>query len=100
MDILADVAVLQVARNRFNRHGPSCPGLEGSHCKRKAFQSANLTIVAFGPQTSLAALAASVEKRDWETATRNMQRAMAVDIAVLTSSFAEAVVVSDRLVQY
>lgn len=44
-------------------------------------------------QTSLATLAASVDRRDWETATRNLQRAMAVDKAITTSAFAESVVV-------
>ena len=45
-------------------------------------------------QTSLAALASAREKGDFEAATRNIQRAMAVDKAISGSAFAEAVVVS------
>lgn len=50
-------------------------------------------------QTSLATLAASVDRRDWETATRNVQRAMAVEKAITTSAFAESVVVRSRLLR-
>jgi hypothetical protein len=50
----------------------------------------------YAEQTSLTALALSVDKRDWETATRNIQRAMSVDKAILSSGFAEAVVVRYR----
>lgn len=45
-------------------------------------------------KTAILAIASSMEKQDWESATRHMQRARAIDAAVLNSSFAEAVVVS------
>ena len=45
-------------------------------------------------KTAIQSIAASVEKHDWETATRHIQRARAIDPAVLNSSFAGAVVVS------
>lgn len=45
-------------------------------------------------KTSIASLDVAMQKEDWEAATRSMQRASAIDPAVVASGFAEAVVVS------
>lgn len=47
-------------------------------------------------KSAIASLDAAMQKQDWESATRSMQRAMAIDADVISSGFAEAVVVSRR----
>ncbi len=44
-------------------------------------------------KSSIASLDAAMKKQDWESATRYMQRATAIDPEVVASGFAEAVVV-------
>ena len=44
-------------------------------------------------KTSIAGLDSAMQKQDWEAATRLMQRATAIDPAIIASGFAEAVVV-------
>ncbi|KAG0655450.1 hypothetical protein C6P46_000992, partial [Rhodotorula mucilaginosa] len=43
-------------------------------------------------KSAIASLDAAMQKQDWESATRSMQRAMAIDADVISSGFAEAVV--------
>lgn len=45
-------------------------------------------------KTSIASLDGAMQKQDWEAATRFIQRASAIEPAVVASRFAEAVVVS------
>lgn len=47
-------------------------------------------------KSAIASLDAAMQKQDWESATRSMQRAMAIDADVISSGFAEAVVVRCR----
>ena len=44
-------------------------------------------------KSSIATLDGAIQKADWEAATRALQRASAIDEAVVASRFAEAVVV-------
>lgn len=46
-------------------------------------------------KTAIANLDVSIQRRDWEAATRAMQRARAIDPDIVKSGFAEAVVVSE-----
>jgi len=45
-------------------------------------------------KTAIASLDLAVQKQDWEAATRAMQRARAIDPEIISSGFAEAIVVS------
>lgn len=45
-------------------------------------------------KTAIQSIALSIEKHDWETATRHIQRATSIDSQILNSGFANAVVVS------
>lgn len=45
-------------------------------------------------KSSITNLDLSIQKEDWEAATRYMQRATAIDPEIVASGFAEAVVVS------
>lgn len=47
-------------------------------------------------KTAIHSIAISVEKHDWETATRHIQRARSIDPLILNSDYAGAVVVSLR----
>lgn len=49
-------------------------------------------------KSAIAALDAAMQNQDWESATRSMQRAMAIDSAVVSSGFAEAVVVRTQFI--
>lgn len=43
---------------------------------------------------AIAMTAEAIEKHEWESATRHMQRALSIDDSIIHSSFAEYVVVS------
>lgn len=51
-------------------------------------------------KSAIAALDAAMQNQDWESATRSMQRAMAIDSAVVSSGFAEAVVVRTQFISF
>jgi hypothetical protein len=79
-----------VSSQRVHSHGPSCSGPQSIWLR--------FTVVGSNPaetesQAAIISLSEAVERRDWETATRHMQRAMSVDDAIVKGAFAEAVVV-------
>jgi len=47
-------------------------------------------------KSAIASLDLNMQKHDWEAATRSMQRATAIDPAIASSSFADAVVVRPK----
>ena len=51
-------------------------------------------------KASIASLDSSMQKQDWEAATRAIQRARAIDPEIVSSGFAEAVVVSQTLLLF
>lgn len=85
----------QVRSGSFGRAGEGQLNL--SFCSQSKVKTSIEVVQAVQDlKSSIANLDAAMQKQDWEAATRYMQRASAIDPEVVSSGFAEAVVVSSR----
>lgn len=63
-----------------------------------SFLKGSLRLIRGCVQTAISSISTDIEKEDWESATRHMQRALNIDPSIVASEFAQAVVVSFSVV--